>query len=223
MLIAGVDTSGKHGGLALARGTKEAFEVLETVSLMGGTYSARLIPELAGLLERQGLTKRDLEGFAVVSGPGSFTGLRVGLSTVKALAEILQRPIAAVSALEAIAAQTNHDGPTIAALDAARNEVFAGEYNIVGGEAKLRAESLLTYAEFTALLDRKPAAELVTPHETAGNLARMHLHVKQIDWPDAGEIARLGYQKIVAGQTVSPEHLEANYIRRSDAEIFYRS
>ncbi len=220
MLILGVDTSGRHGSLALAQADAQSFEVMEVAALAGGTYSARFIPELTGLLERHQRTRRHLEGFAVVSGPGSFTGLRVGLASVKGLAEILQRPIAAVSMLEAIASQTNQDGRVIAALDAGRKEVFAGEYEVRGGEAHVLRELLLSRAQFAALVDANAAAQLITPELNVAELAPLHLHSKQIEWPDAGEIARLGYLKIAAGQTVAPEALEANYIRRSDAEIF---
>ena len=101
MILLAIDTSGKNGSLALARVTTgcSETETLEVVPLAGGTFSAQLVPQIAQLLEKHGLQKSDLEGFAVVSGPGSFTGLRVGLAAVKALAEVLQKPIAAISLL----------------------------------------------------------------------------------------------------------------------------
>jgi tRNA threonylcarbamoyladenosine biosynthesis protein TsaB len=223
MLILSIDTSGRQGALALARGALGSFAVLETVPLAGGMYSASLLPELVALLARQQLHKGDLEGFAVVSGPGSFTGLRVGLAAVKGLAEILGKPIAAVSMLEAISVQTNRDGSVIAALDAGRKEIFAGEYTMHGGDATLVCESLLTQAQFSALLDANRGAELVTPDMDVAELAVGHLQVKQIDRPSAGEIARLGFHQLESGLAVAPEALEANYLRRSDAELFTRS
>jgi tRNA threonylcarbamoyladenosine biosynthesis protein TsaB len=223
MLILSVDTSGRQGSLALARAHAQSFHVLEVVPLAGGTYSARLVPELASLFLRHDLRKTDLDAFAVVSGPGSFTGLRVGLSTVKGLAEVLQRPVAAVSMLEALAAQTNNHGLTISALDAGRNEVYAGEYDLGGGECRMLRESLLSRPEFSALLDANSGAELVTPDATVSEIARMHLRVRQIELPDAGAVARLGFVRLAQGRTITPESLEANYIRRSDAEIFSSS
>src|SRR5207249_11566288 len=71
---------------------------------------------------------KDIGAFAVVSGPGSFTGLRVGLAAVKALAEILQKPIAAVSLLEAVAVRANAHGKVLSALDAGRNEIRSEEH-----------------------------------------------------------------------------------------------
>jgi tRNA threonylcarbamoyladenosine biosynthesis protein TsaB len=103
MLIFAADTSGKQGSIALVRCETGAQQILELVQLQGGTFSAQLIPQLAELLSRHNLSKSDIGAFAVASGPGSFTGLRVGLAAIKALAEVLEKPIAAVSLLEVIA------------------------------------------------------------------------------------------------------------------------
>src|SRR5947209_18163388 len=104
MLLLATDTSGKHGSIALAqveagegaRPTGSDFRVIEVVPLAGGTFSAQLVPQIAALLARHGFTKTDIGAFVVISGPGSFTGLRVGLAAIKALAEILDKPIGAV-------------------------------------------------------------------------------------------------------------------------------
>src|SRR6185437_7620628 len=100
MLIVTIDTAGKNGSVGVfgynvgAGGVAIAGQI-ET--LTGGSYSAELIPKLIQLLERAQRSKSEIDGFVVASGPGSFTGLRVGLSTVKALADALNKPIAAVS------------------------------------------------------------------------------------------------------------------------------
>ena len=93
-------------------------EVLEIVALEGGTFSAQLIPQISALLLKHNLTKNDIDAFADVSGPGSFTGLRVGLAAIKALAEVLRKPIAAVSLLEVVARAVEIKSQVIAALDA---------------------------------------------------------------------------------------------------------
>jgi tRNA threonylcarbamoyladenosine biosynthesis protein TsaB len=220
VLILGVDTSGRDGSVALARGDSGSFEVIEVVALTGGSYSSEFVPAVAGMLERHGLKKSALEGFAVASGPGSFTGLRVGLSAVKGLAEVLGGRIASVSALEALAEASHSDGNAIAAMDAARKEVFAGEYEVVGGRAKCVREALMTQLDFAQYLENNPGAQLITPDADIAELARFHLKVTQTDRPRADEYARIGLLKILAGETVTVEELDANYIRRSDAEIF---
>ncbi len=236
MLLLGVDTSGPEGSLALCRGGAPShpsspagagsrawgtqdWECLEVVSLAGGAYSAQLIPVLSAMLARHRHSKRDLDGFAVASGPGSFTGLRVGLSSVKALAEVLGKPIAAVSVLEAVAATSDRPGKVLAAVDAARKQLYVGEYEVSAGQARALRESLLTNEEFAAAAGSYGAVQVVTPDPAIAGLVRA-MPVQVIARPRADFYARIGLAKILAGETVSPEKLDANYIRRSDAEIF---
>jgi tRNA threonylcarbamoyladenosine biosynthesis protein TsaB len=222
MLILAIDTSWKHGSLALARGDAHSFELLETASLTGGAFSAELVPQIAAVLARRNLRRQAIEGFVAVSGPGSFTGLRVGLAAIKGLVEVLQKPIATVSVLEALAIASGVNGRVFTALDAQRGEVFMGQYAVDGETllaTSLEQESLLTREAFLAAL---PAgATVVTPDASIAALALpAETTLRQIERPGAEAIARIGLRKILAGQTVSAAALDANYVRRSDAEIF---
>src|SRR5215831_5198810 len=159
MLILATDTSGKHGSIALVRCESNATSALEVVPLQGGTFSAQLIPQIAELLSKHGLNKTDLDAFAVATGPGSFTGLRVGLAAIKALAEILRKPIITVSLLEVIAAQTKpvaaKENPIVlAALDAGRNEVFVGEYKVGPDMPSCVTEDLLRLDELAGRVSK---------------------------------------------------------------------
>lgn len=218
MLLLATDTSGKLGSLALAQGDPQgACRVLEVVSIEGGTFSAQLIPQLAALLARHGFNHHQIDALAAASGPGSFTGLRVGLAAIKAMAEVTGKPIAAVSVLEAVAMLGASRGRVMAALDAGRGEIYAGEYEISDQPRKI-SERVLTPEQFLAEANALP---IVTPVKTIADLARSAgLQVEQISAPDAGDIARLGWQKLQRGDTTSPQDLDANYVRRSDAEIF---
>jgi tRNA threonylcarbamoyladenosine biosynthesis protein TsaB len=220
MILLAIDTSGKNGSLALARvrdSTTPDLEILELVPLEGGTFSAQLVPQIASVLKNYDLRKPDISAFAVVSGPGSFTGLRVGLAAIKALAEILQKPIAAVSKLEAVARSGSFQGEVASAIDAGRGEVYVGEY-LLTPRAQMCREQLLSREEFLALFHGRCA---VTPDPVLANAAKdSGLIVEQVADPRADVIARIGWEKIQSGVTISPEDLEANYIRRSDAEIF---
>lgn len=221
MLILGVDTSGKHGSIALARGDAGRFEVLQVVSLAGGTFSAQLIPQIAALLSQHDLKKQDVEAIAAATGPGSFTGLRVGLAAVKALSEVLKKPIAAVSLLEAVAVESGREGQVVAALDAGRGEVYAGELEVKDGQASLCHECLFTFDEFANVL-RTSGRHVVTPDEPVVQALKQRgvaEAVGLVSRPRSDAIARLGLRKILAGEVVTPEELDANYIRRSDAEI----
>jgi tRNA threonylcarbamoyladenosine biosynthesis protein TsaB len=219
MLLLATDTSGKNGSIALARvrhGQSDV-EIVEVVPLAGGTFSAQLVPQISALLEKHGYSKGDLAAFVVVSGPGSFTGLRVGLAAIKALAEILRKPICSVSLLEAVAASGQARARVLAALDASRGEVYVGDYQ-VDSQAHRHSERLLSREEFVSESKEKT---VITPDPMLAGIARAAgIPVEQISYPDSGVIARLGWSRLQRGETVSPEALDANYIRRSDAEIF---
>jgi tRNA threonylcarbamoyladenosine biosynthesis protein TsaB len=223
MLLLAADTSGPQGSLALVRGTAAQSEVLGLVPLTGGAFSAQLVPEIARMLDRTGTSKTDLDGFAVVSGPGSFTGLRVGLAAIKGMAEILNKPIAALSLLEAVALAPQARGLVAAVLDAGRSEAYLGSYEVTGERATALEELVATPEELLARLTGKALQCVVTPDPAVmAWLAGQPLPLKQVDRPRADAIARLGMQRIEAGEVLSPEQLDATYIRRSDAEIFAR-
>src|SRR5262249_9871138 len=171
MLVLGIDTSGKSGGITLAEGDSESFRVLGSAPIAGGTVSAPLVPALAALLETHGFAAKDIDGFAVASGPGSFTGLRVGLSAVKGLAEVLGKPIAAVSVLEALATLSPESGPVAVSLDAGRKEVFCGLYQLSGGTATRVAEELLSQSEFVRQLRDGTARLVITSDVSLAELA----------------------------------------------------
>jgi len=227
MILLAADTSGKHGSIALTRMPDDAnrpddrpMEILEVVPLAGGTFSAQLVPQIAALLGKHGLGVRDIGAVAVASGPGSFTGLRVGLAAIKALAEVLRKPIAAVSLLEAVARSAKTLGRITAVLDAGRGEVYAGEYD-VGDSVQMRSARLVPRDELFSLAS---GCTVVTPDPRIANDAReAGLSAEEVPEPRSDTIARLGWEKVQAGETVTPEDLEANYIRRSDAEIFAKS
>lgn len=221
MLLLAADTSGKHGSIALADcGPGSACSMIEVVPLEGGTFSAQLVPQVAALLAKHGFSKTDIGGFAVVSGPGSFTGVRVGLAAIKALAEVLEKPIAAVSLLEAMAVAGVSRGTVTAVLDAGRSEVYAGQYEVQAEAAHLVRERLLSRAQ---LLDSGRESIVVTADRSLLEAVReAGLQAEQIELPRSDAIARLGCQKVRAGKTVSPEELEANYIRKS-SEIFSKA
>jgi tRNA threonylcarbamoyladenosine biosynthesis protein TsaB len=251
MLLLVTDTSGKQGSVALVRAGElpdaDKVETIGVALLTGGTFSAQLVPQIASLLEQHSLSKNAIGAFVGVSGPGSFTGLRVGLAAIKALAEILKKPIVPVSLLEVVAwngifvaegsegSAESKSFPFVIALDAGRGQAFVGEFQLVlqagtrTGTVVGTRESLLTFPDL-AELKRVGSLRWVASPDAAvldflnANLQPQHrsdLHT--VARPDSAAIARIGYRKLQAGESVSPEQLEANYMRRSDAEMFVKS
>jgi tRNA threonylcarbamoyladenosine biosynthesis protein TsaB len=238
MLILAIDTSGQSGGITLAEADAGSFRVIESAAIAGGTFSAQLIPTLAALLKSHEYGVKDLDGFAAASGPGSFTGLRVGLSAIKGLAETLHKPIATVSVLEALASLADREGKIAAAIDAGRKEVFLGLYQKRDASAEKSAlqrspqfdhtliklrEELLTQQDFLATLATERPAAIITSDAALAELASSsHSAIVVVTAPGSEVIARIGAGKLLAGETVSVEALDANYLRRSDAEIFFK-
>jgi tRNA threonylcarbamoyladenosine biosynthesis protein TsaB len=239
MLILAIDTSGQSGGITLAEADAGSFHVIESAAIAGGTFSAQLIPTLTALLKKHGYGVKDLDGFAAASGPGSFTGLRVGLSAIKGLAETLHKPIATVSVLEALASLADRMGKIAAAMDAGRKEVFLGVYQKDGDSSAEKSgpqrstqsdhalikqrEQLLTQQDFLATLATERPAVIITSDPALAELASSsHSAVVVVTPPGSEVVARIGARKLLAGETVSVEALDANYLRRSDAEIFFK-
>ncbi len=122
MLVLAIDTSTRVGGIAIVNEGGVISEIRLSVSI---EYSERLLPEIDHLLELSGISINDIELFAISKGPGSFTGLRVGMSTVKGLAFATGRPVITVSTLEALAWNMPFARfPVCPVIDARKNEVF---------------------------------------------------------------------------------------------------
>jgi tRNA threonylcarbamoyladenosine biosynthesis protein TsaB len=234
MLILAIDTSTRTGSVALLCDDS----VLDEVSGREETpYSTRLFRDLELLQNRADFRMNEIDLFAVASGPGSFTGLRVGLTAVKAWAEVYGKPIAAVSGLEAIVAQSKalqgdsaEDGLIISPfLDARRGQLFGSCYRwreksrrlaLIGEESILSAEEFVVSAAVNSVPSQ---AVLVspTPEVIPEGLLHHHLPGNQIEVVSgvlAPIIGRLGFERANRGELVDALHLDANYVRRSDAE-----
>jgi tRNA threonylcarbamoyladenosine biosynthesis protein TsaB len=196
-------------------------------------YSSWLLPAVAALSQDNKVLAQRADVLAVSNGPGSFTGLRVGLTTVKAWAEVFSKPVIAVSRLEAIASRVTRQGYVASCYDAQRGHVFGGIYRRENGTlASVDREMVASPEEFLAAVKAKCGAEPVSwisldpelieslgawkQRERAGDrlvLCRADL---------ARSIAELAEQRALAHQFTDTLALDANYVRRSDAEIFWR-
>jgi len=212
MLILAVDTSGRQGGMTLARGTSEQLEIIESAFIEGGTFSAELIPQISQVLSRHNFAPQQLEGLVAVTGPGSFTGLRVGLTAIKGLAEVLQLPIATVTSLELLLA-ARPDADVLAVLDAGRGEFYAALQT--GGS---REELLLSVAQAAELATSRNLRVIATETVVASKFADADV----IQGRSSEVAARLGLKKLLSGNTVDVLVLDANYVRRSEDEYMQK-
>jgi tRNA threonylcarbamoyladenosine biosynthesis protein TsaB len=221
MLLIAIDTSGRNGSIALCRGDKNSYTTLQVLPVDGGTYSARLIPAIAELLANQQLGKEQIDAFVIVSGPGSFTGLRVGLATVKGLCEVLLRPLVAVSMLEAVAVVRGpKNGQVAVALDAGRGEVYVGEFRVADSRASVVREYISKLDVLAAELASSNLTVLSSDAKVVESLIASGASAQYVEPVRADEIGRLGLAKFLAGELADVATLDANYIRRSDAELF---
>ena len=212
-LLLGIDTCGPKGSVALGRFSGPLVEILGETELEGRSYSATLVAAVEDLLARAGVRVSELGAIVAVSGPGSFTGVRVGLSAVKGLAEPARIPVVAVSRLQVLAWKA---GVESAALDAHRNEVFLRVPGLDGESIELLAglaELGMTPPSLQIAVGDEAAADLLASACPATTLLR-------IPAPTAADAMKLAAPGILAGKFVDLAKLDGHYLRRSDAEIF---
>jgi tRNA threonylcarbamoyladenosine biosynthesis protein TsaB len=204
-----IDTCGNEGTVALADTALAAVVVAREV-LPGRTASERLVPAVRRVMETCGWRLGDLTAVVVVHGPGSFTGVRVGLSAAKGLSEAGAVPLIAVSQLALLAA-CGESEVVYAVLDAGRGEFYLGEYR---GHECLR-EALLTGEEVLAA-----AGGTVVVCEPKVAEALAELKPRLVAEPGAEDALSFAVERAAAENFDDAALLDANYLRRTDAEIF---
>lgn len=218
-LILAVDTTHEFGSLALLRGGETLAE-MELHAPEG--FAHVLYPHLARLLERHGVAVAAIDCFAAASGPGSFTGVRVGLACVKGLAEAVGRPAVGVSNLQALACFGTRPLRAVV-LDARRGEVYGAVY-----DADARPVVAETVAPFSRWLESLPDdVEFV-----CADFAPFRGSLEGTRFADApmviapralaATVGRLAAARFEAGDAQDPAALDANYVRRSDAELLWK-
>ena len=224
MNILAVDTASKSSSAAVIR---DGNVVAESVILTGETHSKTVMGVIGGVLQHSGIPVDDIDAFAVTRGPGSFTGLRIGISIVKGLASAGNKPIAGVSALDSLAHQAPlPDCLLCPMLDARRGEVYFARYRCSrNGEIKKETDDSAAPPEKILAGIHEPClfigdGSLVyrdTIDEKMGNRAVFAPHF--MNMIRASAVGTLGRIKLENNDTFSAETLEPLYLRKSDAEI----
>jgi len=224
-LLLTVDTATPCGSVSVSRGETILGEVLLNIK---STHTDRLLVTIRQLLTDTGVAIEDLDALGVVVGPGSFTGLRVGVATVKGLALALDKPVAGVSSLRTLALQVPFPRhPLCILFDARKKEVYAGLFGWEGGmpvsmakEAVLPPEKLLQDLEGEVLFAGDGALAyrtLIVRHMGA----RAHFIPWPLHLPRASSAAALALADLRQGRTIPLELLAPRYIRLSEAEIMW--
>lgn len=226
MKILAVDTSCMMGSVALVEDDNVIAEQLLNIEI---THSERLIPSIHIVLNTAGASLADLDGLAVAIGPGSFTGLRIGLAAVKGLAFTLGRPVAGISTLTSLAYNLfGFEMPIVSVLDARRGEFYIAVNRFEGEElVTILKDTVMPPAElidYVSSLNEKVSfvgdgiyglKELID--ERLGSKAA--IPPPGMIHPRASNIAWLALKRFKAGDSDDLATLRPNYIRKSDAEI----
>jgi len=211
MITLAVDTTAEFGSIALADENGVRDEVL--VHAPQG-FSQVIFGEIEALLERQRVRLPEIDLFAGALGPGSFTGVRVGLSAIKGLAEVFGKRVVAVSNLEALAEFGETDARATV-IDARRGAVYAAVYDGAGNQ--IVPEAVLPFENFLNMLAGRQVEWISQGFEPLAGYNGITAPLAI-----AGSIARIAIRKAKQGLARDPAAIEANYVRRSDAELLWK-
>lgn len=229
VLILSLDTSSPSGSVAVLRD----HALIGVISTRGEeNYSSRMFRHLEFLLKDLGLALDQFDLFAVSAGPGSFTGLRVGLTAAKGWAEVYKKPVVGVSALEAVAIQSRMTTPIVVpVLDARRGQIYFGFYRRTNEGLALDGDEFVAMPEeFVAKLRdeaRDFTVTVVTPDEQLIRALASHFEPGFAAFETASSllaplIGNVGYERALRGKVSDALTLDANYIRRTDAEMRWK-
>jgi tRNA threonylcarbamoyladenosine biosynthesis protein TsaB len=223
MLILGIETSTKTGSVAVVSDRAVIAQYSLNIEI---THSERLMSTVDRVLQDTGIALSQLDGFAVATGPGSFTGLRIGVSTVKGLAFATGKPAAAVPTLFALAWNVPHAAhPVCPLLDARKNEVYAAVYTSDGSALRQTAsEAVVPLSRLGDLVSGRAVFTGEAALLYRGEIERMFgeralFAPRSAILPAAAAVAEIGLGMIRTGRQADIDSLAPTYIRRPEAEV----
>jgi tRNA threonylcarbamoyladenosine biosynthesis protein TsaB len=227
MKVLGVDTSTMTAGIGIVEDDEILVELKFSVKI---TYSEILLYCIDQALKNVGLTIDDMDGFAISIGPGSFTGLRIGLSTLKGLSFATGKPLASVPSLDALAYLSLYcQYPVVTMLDAKKDQVYAAIYKTKEGELRRESDYLVIDVEDLAKrISRKtlfvgPGAKLYQKKLIELLKDKAYFSQAEQSLPSGATVAFLGSKKLILNQFEDIVHLEPLYLRKSEAELKFRN
>ncbi len=226
-LILSMDTATPCSAVAVTSGTRKDGRVLASLSLTGNvTHSRRLIKAVDYLLQEAGLSWPQIDGIGVSLGPGSFTGLRIGMATAKGLAAAAGKALVGISSLDSLAAKCSTSRLICAVVDARKKEVYTALYRCKSDGLAKRI------SDITAVTPDKLGGIITEPVLMIGDGAVLYIDLIKEMLGDlvlfapamlhelsAASLGMLAGEKLVAGETLDVAEAVPLYIRSSDAEL----
>ncbi len=227
MKILAIDTSTMISNVAILEDNK----ILGDYSVnQEKTHSESLLPMTEDLLKKLGLDMKDIDAFAIAKGPGSFTGLRIGMTATKTLAQMLDKKIVGVSTLEALAYGIMTDHLIMPVIDARGKRLFTGVYRWEGKKlVNVVADSMVNFQGFESFLEDHKDEKIILVGEATSLLTDIYEKYEKVEVSHAGlnnciarNICILARDMLEEGLEDSYYDLSPNYLRKSQAELDYK-
>ena len=222
MKILAVDTSSKICAVAILEDNK----VIDEIKLDNGkTHSENLMPIIKEILDKNDLTLKDMNLIAVSVGPGSFTGIRIGIATIKQMAEVYNLPVASVTSLETLARNIENkekDFTIISVIDARNNQVYAGffdtEYNLKEDEIAEDIDEVLKKAGKYSKIIFVGDGAIIHKEKIEENLKNRNIIFAKENNQSAINTGKIGYKKFLEKNLKNADTILPIYLRKSQAE-----
>lgn len=222
MKILAVDTSSKICAVAILEDNK----VIDEIKLDNGkTHSENLMPIIKEILDKNNLTLKDMNLIAVSVGPGSFTGIRIGIATIKPMAEVYNLPVASVTSLETLARNIENkekDFTIISVIDARNNQVYAGffdtEYNLKEDEIAEDIDEVLKKAGKYSKIIFVGDGAIIHKEKIEENLKDRNIIFTKENNQSAINTGKIGYKKFLEKNLKNADTILPIYLRKSQAE-----
>ena len=186
------------------------------------THSENLMPLVHELLDKTNLQLKDIECIVICNGPGSFTGIRIGISTVKAIAEVLNIPVVSVSSLDCLAYNEEFDGTICSLIDCRNDNVYAGiydnKYNLMSEYLAIHINDLLPYLEKHENIMFVGTGAVLHKNLLTSSLPNKKIYFSNKNTQSAFSLGKCGYTKYMQGTTETADSVLPMYLRQSQAE-----
>lgn len=217
MKILAIDTSSKICSVAILEDDK----LIDELNLDDGkTHSENLMPLIDEILNKNNLNIKQIEMLACCVGPGSFTGIRIGVATIKPIAEVLNIKIASVTSLETLARNIESDSTIVSLIDARNNQVYAGVFDEkYNKKEEYMADDIITVINTLKKYDNiNCVGDGAVLHKELLKANFANINFANINYQSAQNVGKIGYKKMLENNLMTADEIVPIYLRKSQAE-----